>query len=207
MTTTEHEYHSNERLVFFTDAVVAIAITMLGLRLAVPIVEQPQLKEALFDMWPRFEVNLISFVMVAYFWHLHHKMFKVIVRHDTTLIALNFLWLIFLTMLPFSTDLLGRYHLNQTALVFYMSNMLAIGIVKIIMWIYSFRNKLTSHVVTKAFDRWAIIGATVPIVTFSLAILLAFSNIHLSKYSLILVFIAPMIINRFIVNKKLKKYL
>lgn len=202
MATDPHAGHTNERLVFFTDAVIAIAITMLGLRLSVPIVETGDLRDALFNMWPRFEIYLISFTMIAYFWHLHHKMFKVIIRHDTALIVLNFMWLIFITLLPFATDILGRYHLSHTALLFYMSNMLAVGIVKIIMWIHAVNAHLTSRVVTKAYDHVAIIRSTVPIVTFSLAIILAFSHVHLSKYVLILVFIIPVIINYAFLSKK-----
>jgi len=195
--------NTNDRLVFFSDAVIAISITLLGLRLTVPLGDNKDLIHALYEMWPRFEFYLISFVMIGLYWHLHHRLFKIIIKHDTTLILLNFLWLICVTILPFSTDLLGRYNLSHTATVIYMLNLIAIGVAKLSIWLYATHNhRLISKRLSAKSIRYGTIRALIPIFVFASAIAVSFIHVVISKYALILVFIIPPFVHNLLFKKE-----
>jgi uncharacterized membrane protein len=96
-----------ERLTFFSDAVVAIAITLLALDLPVPQGRTSaevlaSLREHSFD----YLAFLISFIVIAAHWRAHHRVFRYVVRADRPVIGLNLLWLLFVVLTPFFTRML-----------------------------------------------------------------------------------------------------
>ena len=98
-----------DRLVFFSDAVVAIAITLLALDLRF----EPGRADISFNdiaiLWPRFAAFTLSFVLIAVFWKIHHEFFFFIRKIDSTLLWYNIFWLFFIVILPFSTTLVSGY--------------------------------------------------------------------------------------------------
>jgi uncharacterized membrane protein len=78
----KHEPESGlsfERVVFFSDAVFAIVITLLVLELKVPHLEEhtdPALRRALFNLLPRVAGFVISFLIVGLMWIEHHRIFR-----------------------------------------------------------------------------------------------------------------------------------
>lgn len=93
-----------ERLILFSDAVVAIAITLLVLPLAdlEPVEDQSALA-LIRAHWDEFLAFAISFIVIARFWFSHHDIFRNLIRHDKTLLLLNTAWLASLVLMPFST--------------------------------------------------------------------------------------------------------
>jgi uncharacterized membrane protein len=96
-----------ERLIFFSDAVVAIAITLLALELPVPSGNTTH------EFWKSFRHNdshylafLISFVVIALAWSQHHHVMRFAERTDARLRMLNMLWLLTIVLNPFATKLL-----------------------------------------------------------------------------------------------------
>jgi uncharacterized membrane protein len=97
-----------DRLIFFSDAVVAIAITLLALDLPVP--EQTTWKY----FWHAVHVTNsdaylafgISFVVIAAAWSHHHSVFRYVERVDARLRRLNMVWLLMIILNPFATRLL-----------------------------------------------------------------------------------------------------
>ena len=92
-----------ERIVFFSDAVMAIAITLLAIDLKVPeiaaSVAAAELPGALSELAPRFMSFIISFFVIGIYWMSHHRYFRFIKRYDGGLIVLN---LLFLVSIPFT---------------------------------------------------------------------------------------------------------
>jgi len=92
---------SAERLITFTDAVVAIAITLLAL----PLTELPRtVLDAGFgayfsDKWPQILGFLISFFVIARLWWAHHRIFEHVVRWDRLLVVVTILWLFTIVLL------------------------------------------------------------------------------------------------------------
>ncbi len=102
---------SLERLVFFSDAVFAIAITLLVLEIEVPHLPRVQdsaaFVEALRDLTPSFFAFGLSFLVIGRFWMTHHGLMDHVTTYDPRLMWPNMLYLMTIAFMPFSTALLG----------------------------------------------------------------------------------------------------
>jgi uncharacterized membrane protein len=118
--------HELARLEGFSDAVVAIAITLLVL----PLVDIA--RESGHDpVWSILSNNsgafiafAISFVVIADLWMIHHRIFASIADCDRTLVRLTLLWLFTVVFLPFPTALVGG-HETQSSECLYIATLLA----------------------------------------------------------------------------------
>ena len=95
------------RVEAFSDAVMAIVITILVLELRVPLHEPGRLLAALASMWGPGLAFLISFLRVAVIWSNHHSLFVRIRRVDRTLLWLNLGLLLNCMIIPFPTAVLA----------------------------------------------------------------------------------------------------
>jgi len=108
----EHVVAENEtgRLEAFSDGVIAVAITLLVLDIKVPHATDlggGTLLRALSHQWPVYLAYLTSFATILVMWLNHHNLFKQIKRVDHTLLLLNGLLLLGVTLVPFPTALIG----------------------------------------------------------------------------------------------------
>ncbi len=130
-----------ERIVFFSDAVMAIAITLLALDIRVPTIPletaQSQLPAELRAMGPRFTSLIVSFIIIAVYWLSHHRYFGFIRRYDRRLILINFIFLLCIILVPFVTNLLGAYPLLSLPYVIYSLLVAAIGFTMYGLWAYA----------------------------------------------------------------------
>lgn len=136
-----------DRIIFFSDAVFAIAITLLALELRVP--EMPltqvatEMPQRLTTMIPKFIGFVLSFLIIGSYWVAHHRDFQHIRRFDRRLIWINLLMLMLIAFLPFPTALLGNYPAQQITVTFYAASLAAVGLVKAGLWWYaSHRHRL-----------------------------------------------------------------
>jgi len=112
-----------DRIIFFSDAVFAIAITILVLDINVPDGLSPsELLAQVLALVPKYLSYVISFLVLAVYWQAHHRVFRPIKRYDGTLLWLNFLFLMAVAFLPFPTSLLGEYSREQVSVVIYATN-------------------------------------------------------------------------------------
>ena len=99
-----------ERILFFSDAVFAIAITLLVLNIEVPDIPQDLVAEELpgqlLGLWPKYLSYVVSFLVILIFWISHHTIFSNIRGYDRVLIWLSSLFLMFVAFLPFPTAFL-----------------------------------------------------------------------------------------------------
>jgi uncharacterized membrane protein len=103
----ESDAKAAERLTFFSDAVVAIAITLLAIDLPVP--EGGQLSDFLTSVRHddgHYAAFLISFATIAAAWFDHHDLFRYVRGTDARLKLLNMWWLFTIVLNPFATKLL-----------------------------------------------------------------------------------------------------
>jgi uncharacterized membrane protein len=119
---------SAERLVFFTDAVVAIALTLLVLPLTdlVPelVAEHKPAVEAITGNWTKIFSFLLSFAVIGRFWFTHHRIFEHVRAYSGPLVRANFGWLLAIAVLPFPTQLIGAYQSERFTTVFYLGTLL-----------------------------------------------------------------------------------
>ena len=96
-----------ERLAFFTDAVVAIAITLLALELKVPEGDSwAQVRHSIGSLSAEYIAFGISFLIIAVAWTGHHSMFRYVTRADGRLMLLNLGWLLMIVIAPFVTRMI-----------------------------------------------------------------------------------------------------
>jgi uncharacterized membrane protein len=97
-----------DRLEAFSDGVFAVAITLLvlGLKVHAP---SGKLASGLARAWPDYATYVVSFLTIGIIWMNHHMQFERIERTDRTLMVLNLLLLLFVTVIPFPTGLLADH--------------------------------------------------------------------------------------------------
>jgi uncharacterized membrane protein len=108
-----NERAGTERLVFFTDAVLAIALTLLAIELPLPAQgSNAAMLHAAGEAWPEYLAFLISFAVIGAHWRLHHQVFHDVQRVTPKLIRLNQNWLLVAVVTPFLTRLLSEGDIN-----------------------------------------------------------------------------------------------
>jgi uncharacterized membrane protein len=134
-----------ERLLFFSDAVFAIAITLLVLDIKVPepaaAGSAAALGRALWELIPKFFAFVVSFGAIGYCWFMHHTMFRYVRRCDDGLIGTNLLLLLVVAFLPFPVALFGSFRHQAPAVIFYACSLAATGLFQSRMWWYATRGR------------------------------------------------------------------
>jgi uncharacterized membrane protein len=113
---------SFERVVFFSDAVFAIVITLLVLEIKPPHLDEHSeaaIKRALVELIPKFSGFVVSFLIVGMMWIEHHRIFRHIINYDAGLLWRNLLLLLCVSFVPFPTALFSEYFWSHTAFIFY----------------------------------------------------------------------------------------
>jgi uncharacterized membrane protein len=134
---------SIERLLLFSDAIFAFAITLLAIDIRVVQLPSDQIASGLnnqiYALLPKFISFLLSFYIVGNYWISYHRTFHVIKRYNRGLIYLNLLFLMFIVLLPFPNDLIGKYPANLTTVIIYAIFLAATGISLCLLWVYASR--------------------------------------------------------------------
>lgn len=125
-----------DRVAFFSDAIFAIAITLLVLRISIPALGE-DLGQALLDRWSSFLMFVISFWVIGQYWLVHHRMFRYIRGYDHTLIMLDLFLMMCIAFLPYPTELLGRHSDEPLAVVMYAASVFVTGLTTTGLWWYA----------------------------------------------------------------------
>ncbi|WP_144720464.1 TMEM175 family protein [Agrococcus jejuensis] len=133
---------SAERMVFFTDAVVAIAMTLLILPLMESVSEGGERSAA---GWAAEHADqllafLISFALVGTFWRWHHALYERVERYTPALMRLNFLWMLAIVWLPVATALSTADGGDASNVIVYVASIAAIPFVSAIIHLHVLRH-------------------------------------------------------------------
>lgn len=138
-----------ERIILFSDAVFAISITLLVIELKLPDIEEvtnSTLANALLNTFPHFFSFVLSFMIIGIYWIAHHRMFNFVINYDNKLIWLNLLFLFFIVLMPFSSNIYGVYGGLNTAFSVYVFNISMIALFNFLLYHYiSKPKKKLSH--------------------------------------------------------------
>jgi uncharacterized membrane protein len=161
-----------ERLVFFSDAVFPIAITILVLDIRLPSGEDSasshELLLSLASLWQEYLAFFISFWVIGLCWISHHRKFLLIKRVDNQLLLLNLFTLMMIAFIPFPTAVLSK-NVNFTATAFYALTMILACLSGLMTWWLAARHH---RLVDPNLDRRQIWQeALVPLATISIFVL------------------------------------
>lgn len=139
---------SFERILFFSDAVFAIVITLLVLELKAPHIEragftEEAMRHALAELLPKFLGFVYSFFIVGMLWIEHHRIFRFIVSWDFGLVARNLVFLLFVAFVPFPTALFSENYYSRTAFVLYAAVFGLAALGKLWVWRYAVKKRET----------------------------------------------------------------
>jgi uncharacterized membrane protein len=140
-----------ERLILFTDAVFAIAITLLVLEIKVPTMPsgftESDLKNALLRQIPQWIGFVISFGVIGRYWVAHHDMFLYVENKTSKLVFLNFLFLASIVVMPFTSGAYSFYVDYNTPFLIYCFNVASTGLIQTMLWreITNPKSKVSLH--------------------------------------------------------------
>src|SRR5262249_1839550 len=99
-----------DRLLAFSDGVIAIIITIMVLELKVPHGAD---LSALAKVLPVFLTYVLSFVYLAIYWNNHHHMMHTVARVNGAVLWANMHLLFWLSLVPFATGWMGENHFER----------------------------------------------------------------------------------------------
>lgn len=188
-----------DRLVFFSDAVMAIAITLLVIDLRLPalppITTDAELRAALGDLAPRLFSFFLSFAVIGLWWLNHHRFFGSVARLDSGLLVLDLAFLGTIAFLPFPTSILGGTTLPSSVALYALTNAV-IGYLIVGMRFYADRHALLDPTVPLDAYRRRTDRSLIAPTVFAMSIPLAYVATVLAAWSWNLVWIVTLILRR-----------
>ncbi len=188
-----------DRLLALTDGVVAIALTLLVLQLQVPTRTLVSNPDSAGSLWRALDLDgaeftsyLVSFVVIAQFWLVHHRVLRGMRGHSEGLAWRNFSFLLPLTLMPFTSDLLGSYAANPLAITLFGLNLVALSLTTQWIFWYASRRGLVADGVRTAHDELAgRVRAVLLVAVVALSMVLAWTDAGLARYVWLLFLVVP----------------
>ena len=188
------------RLLGLSDGVIAIALTLLVLQLKVPSAEQVVHPDSAADLAAQLGKDSaqlisygISFYVIAQFWLVHRQVFGLTAGHGEGLEWWNFLFLLTITIMPFTSTLLGDFVNNPLAVDIFAANLMIASLATQVMIIIGRRQGLIASGARARDER---IRAVVAPVVLALSIGLSWWSTSAAMYSWILLAVAPGIVSK-----------
>lgn len=190
-----------ERLRNLSDGVFAIVLTLLALNLNLPNLpgdpSHERLMRQILKIMPIVTGYIMSFIVVGLYWIVHLRMYRHILRYDRYLLWLNLGMLFFVSLLPFSTEVLADNDKVPTAWALYALNVALVGISSTSVWSHAVTKKQVDERVSLELRKFLFSrGLVVPIV-FAASIPVAYFHYGLATLMPILVVIASRVLRAY----------
>lgn len=191
-----------ERLILFTDAVFAIAITLLIIEIKVPelhhITSESEILAKTAALTPKFAGFFVAFFVIAIYWMAHHRVFRFVIHYTNRLIWLNTLFLLSIVLMPFTAAFQGEYPTLRTPWILYSLSVIFTGFMQLN--IQAYIRKPTNGIAPAALATHPdldIVRPLIPIAVFMGSILLTFTGLPwISRSFLIVMFPAMLLYGR-----------
>jgi uncharacterized membrane protein len=169
------------RVAGFSDAIFAIAMTLLVLQIGVTGLPPDggsarDMLDALQDALPEIASFVVSFYVIGRYWLAHHWFYSRLERVDRRLLSLNLLYLGFVAFLPFPTSLIGEYEQNPIAFVVFALSMAGVSLMEVSSTHHAYRAGLVRRDAPADVWRWSLAASLFPVAVFLISIPIAFVN-------------------------------
>ncbi|MBP2412875.1 putative membrane protein [Arthrobacter stackebrandtii] len=192
---------ATDRTMFFSDAVFAIAMTLLVLDLKLPAVPPDTTAEELATLLAGqlgpLAAFILSFVLIGRLWMNHHRRFTAVERYDSGLQGLNLVCLFFVVFLPVPTSLLFQAN-GQSPWPPVLYALTVAGAFQSLGWLWTHANKagLMADWLDPALYGLVLHGTDPVWVVFLLSIPVAFVSPVWAMYSWVLILPASLLHGR-----------
>jgi uncharacterized membrane protein len=176
-----------EHMTSFGDAIFAFAITLMALSIEIPDLPpnltEPELMARLGETYIGLESYLISFAIIAVFWISYHQIFNFIIGSHMTIVYLNLLFLLFITLLSISTSLIINYGTYQIPFIIYSIVVGLSSSLLAVIWGYATKGyRLIDKNINPSFIKGSMINLiSIPIV-FVISIFISFVDLNIAQY-------------------------
>ncbi len=188
-----------DRVAFFSDAVYAIAMTLLVVGIGFPHVRDSQLGSKLASLDSEIISFFIGFVILGSYWISHHALTARLKAVDTTFLAINLLYLAVVAFLPFPTAVIGSNGSVPLAIVVFACSLAAVSILEVVLHVCAHRRDLLTDRPSDAEYRHDIVAGLIPGLVFLLSLPLAFVATNFALVSWVLIVPAERIVDRVLV--------
>jgi uncharacterized membrane protein len=158
------------RLAFFTDAVFAIALTLLVLDIRLPELadgdDPGEMLEALADLAPQFISFVAAFAVLAGYWAANHRFFGRLRAIDAGLVGRTLVYLAMVAFLPFPTTLIGEHEANPVSGLVFAVALAAVSGMEAVLFAHARHADLFRVRMPVAEYRWELVAALQPCVLF-----------------------------------------
>lgn len=184
-----------DRIIFFSDAIFAIVMTLLVLNIPVPNLPPgsaaTELPNRVFDLWPKFLSYVLSFLVIGTYWVAHHGAFRHFRSYDTTLVWLNLLFLLSISFMPFPTALLGEHGEHQFTVALYAISFAIPRLILALLWWHAMRGRivLSDSLDARTLKYHLTRSLAIPVV-FLLSIVVSFFSVSATIATWVLMFVA-----------------
>lgn len=191
-----------ERINAFSDAVFAVAITLLVLSIRVPHITGPHTNANLFHELGKSGDHLrafvLSFVIIGAFWISHHSLFNVLRKINGVFLWLNLLCLMLIVFIPYPTVILSEYGGIQLAMILYAVTMAATGLMMALLCWYAARgNRLVDEDFDHEFTYGFVMAQLNISVVFLISIAISFANVDVAMYFWLMIIVSGFFLARY----------
>ena len=185
-----------DRVAFFSDAVYAIAMTLLVVGIGVPHVRDANLGKALSDLDSSIISFFIGFFVLGYYWVSHHALFSQLKSVNTPLLVVNLVYLAVVAFLPFPTAIVGTNGDAPLAFVLFASSLAAVSILEVVLYLCAVRYDLLRDRPDELRRRHDVIAGLIPTVFLLGSIPIAFASTRAAFFVWFLMFPAEALLDR-----------
>jgi TMEM175 potassium channel family protein len=187
MTIKEDKGYGLDRLINFSDAVIAIAITLLVLDIRLPEaargLDASIVSREILALWPKYLGYLVSFWVIGLYWMAHHRIFHMIRSYDRRLLTLNLIFLSTVAFMPFPTSVLFDYAGIFIVVLLYAGTLTLTGLSLVAIWLYAtHKHRLVDPQLDAAVIRSQTKGLLAGPAVFLLSIVVAIFDPNIAMY-------------------------
>lgn len=173
------------RIEAFSDAVFAIAVTLLVFNLSTQDTGKINVSAILWERLPDLLAYILSFLIIGVYWVAHHTMMHYIKKVDRNALWINNLTLLSIAFMPFPTLLISRHPNDPIAILVYCLTLSFANLTGSLLWLYVTRKKqYMSQTLSQTFARRVLVMHLSPILIYGLAFSMAFIS-DIASYVLI----------------------